>query len=393
MRQTHPPGERLFVDFSGDGPCYVEVQTGEIVKVELFVAVLGCSNYTYARAVPSQKESDWLDCHVRMFEYLGAVPKLVVTDNLRSAVSSPSRYDPLIHPLYAALIEHYGTAFFPARARHPKDKGKVENGVRFAQRVILRWLRKRTFYSLAEINAAVAERVEELNNKEFAKMPGTRRSRFLERDLPAMQSLPATSFEIPEWHGSFQVPLDYHITVDTHSYSVPYRLVRERVDVRLGTDLVRLFHGHKEVACHRRSHVAGGTTTNKEHMPKNHRAYLEQTPENMLAWAARTGPNVEAFVREVMDRARHPFIATRAIAGLQSLAGKKYGDERLEAACARAILIRSFTYSSVRSILKGELDKRPLPSIETPIPKPTGNIRGSLYYQMNMEKTARCSIP
>lgn len=386
MRQTHPPGERLFVDFSGDGPRYVNQETGEVVKLELFVGVLGCSNYTYVRAVPSQKEADWLECHVRMFEFFGAVPKLVVTDNLRSAVRSSSRYDPVINPLYGALIEHYGTAFFPARVRRPQDKGKVEVGVKFAQRVILRRLTKRTFYSLAEVNAAVAELLDELNDKEFAKLPGTRRSRFQEQDFPAMRALPETPFEIPEWHGCFQVPLDYHVTVGSHSYSVPYRLVRERVDVRLGSDVVRIFHGNKEVACHPRSYVAGGTTTNQEHLPKNHRAYLEQNPENLQAWAGRVGPSVEAFVKEVIERAKHFHIATRAVAGLQSL-GSKYGLERLEAACARAILIRSYTYSSVQSILKAELDKRPLRPLESAIPMPIGNVRGSSYYQTNAEQT------
>ncbi|MDE2598141.1 MAG: IS21 family transposase [Rhodocyclaceae bacterium] len=380
MRQTHPPGERLFVDFSGDGPRYIDQATGEIVKLELFVAVLGCSNYTYARAVMTQNLPDWLECHVRMFEFFGAVPKLVVPDNLRSAVSKACRYDPIINPLYAELIRHYETAIFPARARRPQDKGKVEVGVRFAQRVIVRQLRKRTFHSLVEVNKAVAEMLDVLNNKEFSKIPGTRRSRFDEQDRPAMLPLAAEPFPIPEWHGSLQVPLDYHVTVDLHSYSVPYRLAREKVDVRLGAELVRFYHGSKEVACHRRSYVKGGTTTQPDHMPKNHRAYSEQTPENMLAWGSRVGPNAGAFVKELIDRSKHFHIATRAIAGLQSLAAK-YTSERLEAACARALGIRSYTYSSVQSILKGELDKRPLHRDETPIPRPIRNVRGSAYYQ------------
>lgn len=381
MRQHHKPGKAAFVDFSGDKPSYVDLDTGTVHRPELFVGVLGYSNLTFAMAVMSQQQADWLRCHVKMFEYFGGVPQALVPDNLRAAVSKACRYDPQINPLYAELADHYGVAVLPTRARAPRDKAKAENAVLLAQRYILPRLKRHTYTSLAALNAAILELVDQINAKPFAKLPGNRRSRFEEVERHAMRGLPKEPFSIPELFGSYQVPLDYHVLVEAHAYSVPHILVRERVDMRLGAETIRFLHEGREVARHRRSWVVGGTTTCAEHMPQAHRAYAEQTEESQLAWACKIGASTEGVCRRLFELAKHPHAAVRATAGLQSLA-KSYGTDRLEAACARALTINAFSYSSVKSILKSGLDRQPLAGRDDGrVPPASANVRGADYYR------------
>ena len=260
MRQEHRAGDKFFVDYSGTTLDIVDASTGEIRDAQIFVGVMGNSNLTYAEATWTQKLPDWIGSHVRAFGYLGAVPHCVVPDNLRSGVSKACRYEPDINPTYQGLADHYGTAVIPARVRRPKDKAKVEGGVLIAQRFILAGLRQRTFFSLAEANAAIRQRLELLNTRPFRKLPGCRRSRFEELDRPAMLPLPEHPYQFAEWIKA-RVHIDYHVAVDHHFYSVPHRLVGEEIDVRTTATTIECLYRGNRVASHPRSFLLGKHST------------------------------------------------------------------------------------------------------------------------------------
>jgi transposase len=252
MRQVHRAGEKLFIDYSGRRPHIVDRATGEVTEVELFVAVLGASNYTFAEATRTQQLADFVGSTVRAFEYFGCVPEVVVPDQLRSAVAGPDRYEPDNNPTYQEMAEHYGVTIIPARPRNPKDKPKVEGGVLIVQRWILAVLRGRTFFSLGELNATIAELLERLNARPFQKLEGCRRSAFETLDKPAMKPLPARRYEISSWKRA-KVNIDYCVAYDHRIYSVPYALVGEQVDVRATVGTVEVLHRGVRVASHVRS--------------------------------------------------------------------------------------------------------------------------------------------
>jgi len=378
MRQEHRAGEKMFVDYCGQTLPIVDPSTGEIKDAQVFVSVMGASNYTFAEATRSQALPDWTGSHVRAFGYMGAVPRCLVPDNLKSGVTKTCRYEPDLNPTYAALAEHYQAAVIPARVRRPKDKPKVEVGVQIVQRFILAALRHRTFFSLAEANAAIRERLELLNNRPFRKLPGTRKERFEEIDLPAMLPLPESPYEYADWIKA-RVHLDYHVEVDHHFYSVPHRLVREEVDVRYTETIVECFFNRKRVASHQRSQLKGKPTTCREHMPRAHLEFAEWTPERFISWAAKTGPETARAIENVLSRRTYPEHGFRSCMGILSL-GKRYSNERLEAACERALLIKGVNYKSIKSILENNLDKKPLQRKLEPAPVDHENIRGTGYY-------------
>jgi transposase len=378
MRQEHRAGEKMFVDYCGRTLPIVDPGTGEIKDAQVFVAVMGASNYTFAEATWSQALPDWTGSHVRAFAYMGAVPRCLVPDNLKSGVTKACRYEPDLNPTYAALAEHYQTAVIPARVRRPKDKSKVEVGVQIVQRFILAALRHRTFFSLAEANAAIRERLDLLNNRPFRKLPGTRKGRFEEIDRPAMLPLPETPYEYADWIKA-RVHMDYHVEVDHHFYSVPHRLVREELDVRYTETIVECFFNRKRVASHPRSQLKGKHSTRPEHMPRAHLEFAEWTPERFISWAAKTGPETARAIESVLSRRTYPEHGFRSCMGIISL-GKRYGQERLEAACERALLIKGVNYKSIKSILENNLDKKPLQRKPEPAPVDHENIRGTGYY-------------
>lgn len=377
MRQIHYPGERAFVDFSGKRPEYVNQQTGECTKAELFVGVLGYSHYLYAAALSSQSLPDWIRVHADMFEYFGGVPKVIVPDNLRSAVTRSGR-EAILNRTYADLARHYNTAILPARPYHPRDKGKVEVAVQVAQRWILACLRHRTFFSLVELNAAIRELLGELNNRPFRRLPGCRRERF-EQEKQHLLPLPVERYEFSEWSRLQRVSSDYHAWIDDHAYSVPYRLIGQAIEARVTHNTVELFHKQQRVATHVRSNERGGHTTNSEHMPDAHRSYSERTPERYLTWAERIGPNLLQIVKHQFDR-KLPMLGFPACDSLRKLA-KQYGPEKLEVAATRAIEIKSPTVKSVKSLLSsgryaGEHASEPIQG-SLPLHQ---NLRGANYY-------------
>ncbi len=383
MRQEHRAGDKFFVDYSGTTLDIVEASTGEIREAEIFVGVMGNSNLTYAEATWTQQLPDWIGSHIRAFGYLGAVPHCVVPDNLRSGVTKACRYEPDLNPTYAECANYYGTAVIPARVRRPKDKAKVEGGVLIAQRFILAGLRHRTFFTLAEANAAIRQRLELLNNRPFRKLPGCRRSRFEELDRPAMLPLPETPYQFAKLLKA-RVHIDYHVQVDHHFYSVPHRLVGEELIVRATATTIECLHKGTRVASHPRSFLPGKHSTRPEHMPKAHREYAEWTPQRIIAWAAQTGPSTAGVVEQILSRKAYPEHGFRSCMGVISL-GKRFSKERLEAACKRALAIRGVSYKSIKSILENNLDQKPLPEQLDLLPVSHENIRGTHYY--NDERT------
>jgi transposase len=383
MRQEHRAGEKLFVDYCGQTLPIVNPATGEVRDAQVFVGVLGASNYTYAEATWSQGLADWTGSHVRAFSFMGGVSKAVVPDNLLSGVTKPCRYEPLINATYQKMAEHYGTAVVPARVRRPKDKPKAEVGVQIVQRFILAALRKRTFFTLAEANAAIRERLELLNNRPFRKLTGTRMSRFLELDKPALLPLPEFPYLYSQWK-KVRLHIDYHFELDSHYYSAPHRLRGEQLEVCYTETTVECFYRNERVASHVKSLVKGKHTTIPEHMPKAHREYAEWSSERIISWAATIGEGAVQVVESILSRRAYPEHGFRSCMGIISL-GKRYTKERLEAACQRALFIKGLSYKSIKSILDNDLDQKPL-LLQKELPAVLhDNIRGTDYYNRQKE--------
>jgi len=387
MRQVHRAGEKLFIDYAGATVPLIEANTGEIHPAQIFVAVLGASSYTYAEASLTQSLPDWIGSHIRAFEFFGAVPALLVPDNLKSAIKLACRYEPETTSTYADLACHYGTAILPARPAHPRDKAAVEAGVLVVERWILARLRNRQFFSLAELNTAIGMLLEDLNHRPFKKLEGSRASAFATIDRLAMKLLPATRYTYTEWTRAI-VNIDYHVDVEGHYYSVPHVLVRERVEVGYSSTSVHCFFKGKRVAVHVRSYIRGRHTTLPEHMPESHRRHSEWSPGRLINWGRRIGPGTGAVVKWQLENRPHPEQGYRACLGLLNLA-KRYGEGRLEAACRRALAIGSPTRKRIKSILEANLDQHPeLFSTTTPtastVPAAHANVRGAAYFRSTL---------
>jgi transposase len=379
MRQVHRAGEKGFLDYSGKRPRIVDPATGEVTEVELFVAVLGASNYTFAEATRTQQLADFVGSTMRAFEYFGCVPEVIVPDQLRSAVSGPHRYEPDINPTYLEMAQHYGVTVIPARPRKPRDKAKVEGGVLLAQRWILAAIRNRTFFSLAELNAAIAELLERLNTRPFQKLEGCRRSAFETIDRPAMRALPSRRYELADWKHA-KVNIDYCVAYEHRVYSVPYTLVSAAVEIRATATTVEILHRGARVASHRRSYGARGTAVIAgEHRPRSHREYSKWPPKRIVAWAETVGTHVGELARQVMGRRTHPETGYRTCLGVIRLADR-YGRDRVDAACAVALRIGSPTAKSVTAILKNGLDRAPQVELPSRAPIAHEHIRGAAYF-------------
>jgi len=387
MRQVHRAGEKAFLDFSGKKPRIHDPVTGEATEVELFVMVLGASNYTYAEATRTQQLGDFVGATVRGLEFFGGVPELLVPDQLRSAVSRPDRIEPEVHATYAEMAQHYTTAVVPARPRKPRDKAKVEGAVLIAQRWILACLRNRRFFRLEELNAAIWELLEKLNTRPFQKLEGCRRSAFDRLDRPALRPLPARRYELGEWKLDVGVNIDYHVEYDHRYYSVPCALINRRVDVRVTATVVELWHGRTRVTSHERSYGPKGTSVTKsEHRPRAHREWGDWPPERLVSWASQTGPKTAELVGAILKNQTHPETGRRACLGVMRMV-ERYGAARVEAACARAIQINSPRYKSVEAILKNGLDKVVSTEENEPSPIVHHNIRGGAYFDRGEMET------
>jgi transposase len=382
MRQTHLGGDKLFVDYAGDlVPVIVDARTGETRRAHVFVAVMGASSSSFAQASWTETLADWIDAHVQAFAFFGGAPRLIVPDNPKVAVIKASLYEPQVNRTYAEMAAHYGTAVLPARPRRPRDKAKVEAAVRIVERWLLGKLRHRRFTSLADVNSAIAELLTDLNDRRVLRHVGrTRRQLFEEIDAPKLKALPVEPYVLAVWRVR-KVGLDYHVDVDGHFYSVPFRHARASVEVRATLRTIEVFLKGERIAAHLRGAGGGGhTTTLAEHMPSSHRRYADWTVERILREAAALGPSVRMLCELVLEHRPHPEQGYRTCLGIVRLA-RPFGAARLEAACLRALEIGAKTYGSVKSILDNRLDGQPRRAPhdgEAVLVHP--NIRGPRYY-------------
>ena len=378
MHRDHKGGEEMEVDYVGATLPITNPETGEITQSAIFVATLPASNRLYAEVQPNQGLSNWINGHVRAFEFFGGVPRIVRPDNLKSGVKSPSYYDPDLNPTYQELAEYYRVAVIPARIRHPKDKASVENGVQNVERWVLAPLRKRPFFSIAEANRAVRKQLEALNQREMKLVGKSRDQLFEELDKPALRPLPERPFEFAIWKKA-RVNIDYHVAFEKHYFSVPHFLIHEEVNLRVTERMVEIFHKGERVAVHPRKKQAGQYSTCSEHMPSHHRFVAEVNTERLLDWAAKVGPQTEQWVSALFRSRSYPEQTYRTCLGVLNLA-KKYGGEQIERACQIAFEARLLSYRDV----KAELDHQSK-LLSLPDPQPSAfpvheNIRGDVYY-------------
>ena len=374
MRFEHAPGDKLFVDYAGLTMDIVDRHTGEVQATEIFVAALGASNFTYVEASLTQTVADWLGAHVRALEYIDGVTQAIVIDNLKSGVRRACRYEPDLNPSYQDFASYYGVAILPARVRKPRDKAKVEVAVQGIERWILAPLRHCTFFSLAELNAALWAALERYNNRPLSREAGTRRSRYLELDRPALKPLPAQRYQYATWKKA-KVHLDYHLEVERRYYSVPYRLIGKTVDLRLTRHMVEVFYRGQAVATHLRQGGARRFITDPAHRPDRHRAVIELNHERLLERAEAIGPATATVLREQVHRRTHPDEALRASLGILRLA-HDFSTAALEQACERAVELKTYSYRAIRTLIVTP----PAPATE-PSPTPVhDNVRGARYF-------------
>lgn len=388
LRQVHVAGERVFVDYAGLTMPVLDTSTGETRAAQIFVAALGASHLIYTEATWTQTLPDWIGAHVRMLEYVGGVPALIVPDNASALVRQPCYYEPELNPTYQDFATHYGTAILPARVAAPRDKAKVETAVQIVEREILAPLRHERFTSLAELNHAVAFARERVNERPFQKLAGSRRSVFEATERGTLRLLPATRYELAEWRTA-KVNIDYHISVERHLYSVPYPLVGATVDVRLTATTVEILRAGGRVAAHARSTLPGHATTDPTHRPKAHQRHLEWSPSRLVQWGESIGGATGQVVAAILARFPHPEQGYRACLGLLSLQ-RRYDRPRLEAACARALATGAVSYRSIKSMLTTGVDQLALTdtgglatdaSPPLRLPAVHDHLRGADYYR------------
>lgn len=379
MRQKHKAGEKIFVDYAGMTMLWLDPISGEIYEAQIFVGCLGASQFIFAKAYASQKLPDWIDAHIHMFEYFGGVSEIIVPDNLKSGVSKAHWYDPDININYQHLSEHYGIAIVPARVGEAKDKAKVENAVGIVERQILAALRHMTFTNIGEINEAINQRLIVLNNQSFQKMKTSRRELFENIDKPALKPLPAERYQYAEWKKA-KIHIDYHFIFDDHYYSVPYQYIHHAVELRATTNTIECFYQQKRIAAHVRSFKKYGFTTLQKHMPKAHQEHAKYSLKYIKNSAKKIGDSTCYFIDHMMASRSFPQQAYRACYGLLRL-GNRFGEKRLEKACAKALIIGATRYQQVELILKNKLEEVPIHESNNNQLSAHNNIRGANYYK------------
>jgi len=384
MRQHHKAGEKCFVDYS-EGLSYKD-SAGMIHQTSVFVICWGASNYIYAEATETQNLQDWINSHVRAFEYFGCVPHQLVPDNLKSGVTKANYYEPEINKTYNDLAIHYNTAVVPARIRKPQDKALVEISVKLIQNRILAALRNKVYTNLKEMNEDILKHLDQLNSEPLQKMDQSRKEMFLELDSPQALQLPSQTYEFAQWKKA-KVHCDYHIEYEKNYYSVPYHYIRKTVHIRATEKMIEIFHKGERIASHRRQRGERYFYTEPTHMPVKHQKYANQTPQNLIERGHSVGEFVGILITEFMEKYKIKEQSYRGCLGILSLQ-KKYGQERLNLACKRALYFNALSYKLVKKILEKELDQQPFGEQEDKeIEKPTchNNTRGAEYFQNNLK--------
>ena len=375
MRQEHRAGEKLFSDFAGSTLPVTNPHTGEVSQTHLFVCALGASSYTYAEAFWSENSEAWCTGHANAFRYYGGCTEMIVPDNPKPVVGKACPYEPDIHPDFLHMANHFGAVVIPTRVRKPRDKAKAEAAVRVATMWIIAVLRDRQFFSLGELNTAVAQLLQHLNNRPFKKLSGSRRTAFETVDRPALKPLPAGAYEYTKI-GWSRVNLDYHISVDGYLYSVPYQYARRKIEWRLTQATLEVFFKGRRIASHARLWIKNRPSTVGDHMPSSHRSYAEWTPTRIIEWARKTGPATAQLVEAIMGSRQHPEQGFRACLGIMRL-GKMSGADRLERAAERALAVNAFSFKAVKLILENRVDQMSLPERPRQLSIVHENIRGA----------------
>jgi transposase len=376
LRRDHKAGEKLFVDWAGMKMVFYE--NSQKKEASVFVAALGASNYTFADVYRDEKQASWDQGHISCFEFLGGVPQLIVPDNTKTGVTKPSHYEPDLNPNYSALISHYGAAVLPARPYEPTDKAKVETAVQIVERKCMAPLRNRVFHSFGELREAFAIKVKELNLLKFQKLRGTRRQLFEELDKPALAPLPANSYELGSWVDA-RVYEDYHISVNRHYYSVPYRLIREKVSVRITKTVIEIYHRGLRVASHVRCDEPAKATTSPEHRPPKHAAVINLSRDSFLEKAQKIGPFCEQMIHRTMNHFPHPEMGFRSCAGIIRLA-KEFGSERTEKACCKCLSMELTGFRPVKNMLKNNMENQTA-AFQEPPKTMHRNVRGPQQFR------------
>ena len=382
MHMEHKAGDKLYVDFAGDKLEIINEQTGEIKPVEVFVAILGASQLTYVEAVMTQQKEDFIFACENALHYCGGVPAAIVPDNLKSAVSKSSKYEPTLNETFADFAEHYGTTILPARAYRPRDKALVENAVRIIYTRIYVKVKRQQYCSLQDLNAAILTALEEHNNAPLRGRNYSRRQQFDEVERNTLMPLPELRYELKK-HQYATVAKNGHVglSADKHYYSVPYRFIGKKVKLLYSRSSVEIFYNYERIALHERTKSAYRYTTQKDHMASTHRFVSEWTPERFTSWAAGIHEDVRLYVLKVLDRKQHPEQAYKSCMGILGFA-KKVGNDRLIKACQRALGYGAYNYKTIQKILERELDLRDTPDETDQLQMPFhDNIRGENYYQ------------
>lgn len=385
MHLEHKVGDKMFIDFAGKKLHLVDKTTGEITEVEVFVAILPASQYTYVEAVASQKKADVIGATQNAFHYFGGVPRAVVPDCMKTAVTTPDNYEPDINPEYADLARHYQTVILPARPNRPKDKALVEGAIRIVYIWIYAALRDRIFSSLEELNQAIREELEKYNAKPMQKLGISRKAHFEQIEKAALAPLPAERY-VTRRFKSLKVQFNYHIYLsdDKHHYSVPYRYRGKQVQVIYTDAALEIFYKNQRIAFHKRNATRNGYTTVREHMPSHHRKATDWSPQRLITWATNLGEYVEALVVRILQQRTHPEQAYKTCLGILNLT-KKFDQERLNKACRIALHFQYYSYRGIKNILENNLENQQLDCFETP-PNVHPNIRGDHYYHHHQAK-------
>jgi transposase len=380
MHIEHKAGDKMYVDFTGDKLSYVDQQTGELIAVEVFIGILGASQLTYIEAVMSQQKEDFISACESALHYFGGVPAAVVPDNLKSAVTKSSKYEPIINETFEEFAEHYGFTILPARAYRPRDKSLVEGMVKITYNRIYTKLHGQIFYSLQELNEAIRKALEELNNTPMTGRDYSRRQQYEEVEREAMSALPGTKYEFKKIHYSTVAKNGHaYLSEDKHSYSVPYTFIGKKVKFLYTGQTVEIFYNYERIAIHNRSKSPHHYTTDNDHLASTHRFVAEWNPDRFRKWAQSIHQDVELFIHKILQTKKYPEQAYKSCLGVLSFA-KKVGNDRLVKACQRALAYGIYNYGIIDQILKAGLDKFNDPDTEQLQMPFHENIRGQEYY-------------
>jgi transposase len=381
MHIEHKAGDKLYIDFAGDKLSYTDLQTGELIPVEVFVSILGASQLTFVEAVMSQQKEDFIAACESALHYYGGVPAAVVPDNLKAAVTKSSKYEPTLNDTFSEFAEHYGFTILPARAYRPKDKALVEGAVKIAYNRIYTKLHHQTFYSLQELNEAIRKALEDHNNAPLTGRGYSRRQQYEEVEREAMSALPSCIYEFKKHHYSTVAKNGHaYLSEDKHSYSVPYNYIGKKVKFLYTRQTIEIYYEYERIAIHNRTKGPGSYTTDKDHLASTHRFVAEWNPERFREWADSIHVDVGLFIHNILLNKAHPEQAYKSCLGVLSFA-KSAGNERLIKACQRALAYGIYNYSIIVKILKTGLDKYNDPDVDQLKMPFHDNIRGQQYYQ------------